>query len=111
MPPVKKPVRQLRRHFLREWREHVGLTQERAAERLDVHHTTLGRVENMRIPYSQALLEAAAVAYGCEPWDLLNVNPLVEGEVVDLVRILRDATPEQKAAIAGFAQGKVGAKN
>ena len=33
MAPVPKPKRQLRRTFLREWREFRNLTQEQAAER------------------------------------------------------------------------------
>jgi transcriptional regulator with XRE-family HTH domain len=107
MPPVAKPRRQLRAHFFKEWRKHRGLTQERAAERLNVDRTTLGRVENRVIPYSQELLEAAAEAYQCEPWDILNVNPLKEGEVVDFTRLLRAATPEERAEIIGFARGRV----
>jgi transcriptional regulator with XRE-family HTH domain len=107
MPPVAKPHRQLRRHFFKEWRTYRELTQERAAERLNIDRTTLGRVENRKIPYSQELLEAAADAYQCEPWDILNVNPLVDGEVVDFTRILREATAQERAEIIGFARGRV----
>jgi transcriptional regulator with XRE-family HTH domain len=107
MPSVAKPRRQLRRHFFKEWRKHRNLTQERAAERLNIDRTTLGRVENRILPYNQELLEAAAEAYQCDPWDILNVNPLVEGEVIDLTRLLRGATPEERAEIIGFARGRV----
>lgn len=107
---VRKPKPKLRRTFLKEWREHRRLTQEQAAERLDMDRSNLSRVERGEIPYSQALLEAAAVAYDCEPWDLLNVNPLKEGEVVDLTRIMKQATPEQRAEIIGYARGRLGAK-
>lgn len=107
---VRKPKPKLRRTFLKEWREHRRLTQEQAAERLDMDRSNLSRVERGEIPYSQALLEAAAVAYDCEPWDLLNVNPLKEGEVVDLTRIMKLATPEQRAEIIGYARGRLGSK-
>lgn len=107
MPPVKKPKRRLRRHYLKEWREYRNLTQEQVAGRLDIDRSTLSRVENMRIPYSQELIEAAAEAYGCEPWDILNVNPLVERDVIDLTRLLRDASPEDRAAIEGYVKGRL----
>lgn len=107
MPPVKRQPRQLRRHFFKEWREYRGLTQEQAADRLDIDRTSLGRVENRKTPYSQGLLEAAAEAYMCEPWDLLNVDPTKEGEVIDLTALLKDATPEERAEILGFARGRL----
>lgn len=107
MPPVAKPHRELRRHFLKEWRLHRNLTQEQAADRMEIDRTTLGRVERRLIPYNQETLEAAAEAYSCDPWDLLNVNPLMEGEVVDLTSILRGATAEERAEIIGFARGRV----
>jgi transcriptional regulator with XRE-family HTH domain len=107
MPSVKKPSRQLRRHFLKEWREFRGLTQEQAAARVDLDRTTLGRIENRRVPYSQGLLEAAAEAYDCEPWDLLNVDPTKEGAVIDLTALLKSATPEEQAEILGYARGRL----
>ena len=100
MVKVKKPPRTLRRHHFKEWREFRELTQEQAAGRLDIDRTTLGRIENFKIPYSQSILEAAAEAYGCEPWDILNRNPSVAGEVIDMIDEFRKSDPsEQKAAI------------
>lgn len=111
MPPVKKPAPKLRRTFLKEWRAYRRLTQEQAAERFNMDRSNLSRVERGEIPYSQGLLEAAAEAYDCEPWDILNVNPLKEGEVVDLSAILKLASPEDRAAIIGYARGRVGSKH
>ena len=107
MPPVKKPTRQRRRHFIREWRENRGLTQEQAADRVGVSSTTWGRIENNRVPYNQDFLEEAAYALQCDPWDLLNVNPLKDGEVVDLMSLLKGAGPEERAEILGFARGRI----
>ncbi len=75
MPSVrhKRPV--LRRHFLKEWREYRGLDQEKAAERVGLSRTQLSKIENMRSPYSQGLLEAASVAYDCSVADLVMRNP------------------------------------
>lgn len=108
MAPIKKPRPRLRRTFLKEWREFRQLTQEQAADRLNMDRSNLSRAERGEIPYSQPLLEAAAEAYNCEPWDILNVNPQKEGDVVDLTSILKQATPEDRAAIVGFARGRVG---
>lgn len=108
MPPVRKPPRQLRKHYLKQWREYRGLTQEQAAERIGWDRSSLARVESQRTPYNQGLLEAAAEAYNCEAWDLLNRNPYKEGELVDFGNALREATPEQRAEIIGFAKGRLG---
>lgn len=107
MPPTRQKKRQLRKTHLRAWRLFKNLTQEQAAERIGIDYTTLGRIERGLVPYSQALLEAAAEAYGCEPWDLLNVDPTKERDVVDLTGLLKQATPEDRQAIIGFARGRL----
>jgi len=90
MPPVPKPKRPRTKHFLAEWREFRDITQERAIERLGWSQSKLSRIENGKTPYSQDDLEAAAVAYDCSVVELLTVNPLKEGQVVDLMRLIRD---------------------
>lgn len=76
MPSVPHKPRQLRRHFLKQWREHRGLDQEKAAERLGISRTQLSKIENIKSPYSQGLMEAAAEAYQCTVADLVMRNPL-----------------------------------
>lgn len=104
MPPVKKPPRQYRKHFLRQWREKrfPTMTMEWAADALNIDRTTLGRIEKGQSPYSQGLLEAAAELYSCEPWDLLNRDPSKEGQVIDLVDRLRQATPDEVNRLMGY---------
>lgn len=107
LPMISRPPRkraQLRRTYLREWREYRQLTQEMASERLEITQGQLSRIERGQVPYSQGLLEAAADAYRCEPWDLLNVNPLVEGDVIDAESKFRQAGPDQKRQIAEFIE-------
>lgn len=99
MPPVKKPSRQRRRHFIKEWRDHRGLSQEQVAERIGISASNYGRIENNRVPYNQDFLEEAALALRCEPWDLLNRDPGKEGDVIDLMRHLSD---REKAEAATF---------
>jgi transcriptional regulator with XRE-family HTH domain len=69
---------QRRRHFIREWRKHRGLTQEQLAERIDVAVSTISQLETNKQGYSQATLEALAWALQCEPADLLMRDPTKE---------------------------------
>lgn len=81
MPPrVTHRTRQLRRTFIRDWREHRALSQdklvERVRERVDTFSkSTLSRLERGEQPYSQPILEALAWALDCEPQDLIMRRP------------------------------------
>ncbi|MFG1302681.1 helix-turn-helix transcriptional regulator [Xanthobacter autotrophicus] len=90
MPPVPKPSRQRHRHFIREWRKFRHLTQEQVAARVDMSRENYSRVERGLIPYSQDALEQIADALSCEPGDLLGRDPFKEGDVVDLLRLIRE---------------------
>ena len=78
-------------HYIKEWRKHRGLTQERLADRLDKTQSWVSQIERFEIEYTQGALEALAYALRCEPGDLLSVNPLMAGEVVDITALLRGA--------------------
>ncbi|RUM97888.1 XRE family transcriptional regulator [Pseudaminobacter arsenicus] len=75
MAPVKKDLRPLGKHFLKEWREYRKLDQEEVASSLDVSRTLLSKIEGRKSPYTQRTLEAAAGVYGCTPAQLLSQNP------------------------------------
>lgn len=88
--------RHLGKHYLRQWREYRGLSLRVLAERMEsepgvplTSHANLGRIETQKQPYSQEIMEAAAVALNCTVRDLLEVDPTKEGEVVDLMRLLK----------------------
>lgn len=102
MPPPKR-LRPDARHrtFLREWREYRELTLEQAADRMEMHHTTLGRVEKGQVPYNQDFLEMAALVYGCEASDLIDNNPR-EWNVPRLVydRLRNAPLDKQREALA-----------
>ena len=93
---IPKPKRSRTKHFFREWREYRKLTQERAMERLGWSQPKISRIERGETPYSEDDLYAAAHAYQCTPTDLIEVNPLKDGDVVDLMRMIRDANPQQR---------------
>ncbi len=86
--------------YIREWRKKAGYTQREVIDRLrelaggdhanpelriPTTEASLSRIENGTQNFSMATLEALAVVLGADEagW-LLDRNPLVEGEVVDL---------------------------
>lgn len=91
--------------FIREWREHRGLSLRRLADRIEMpdgetlSHASIGRIENGQQPYSQPILEALAHALDVEVTDLISVDPTKEGEVVDLVRLINDKNRDQAIRI------------
>lgn len=99
MPPVPKPSRQRSRHYVKQWRLLRGLTQEQVADRIGMSAPNYGRIENGKVPYDQDFLEATAYALRCEPADLISRDPNAEGEIVDLLAIVRDASPDQRKQI------------
>jgi len=70
---ARHPSRQ--RIFLKEWRRHRALTQEQLADRVGIDRTIVSKIENGKLDYHQAFLEAAADALRCEPADLLVRDP------------------------------------
>ena len=87
--------------FLRAWRKYRKLTQEAVAERVGVDRTTIGRIENGELPYNQDFLEKVALIYGCEPEDLLAIDPLRPDPPKLVYNQLKIASPEiQQRAIA-----------
>lgn len=63
-------------HFVHEWRKYRDLTQEELAERVGLTSGAISQLENGIIAYKQPTLEALAEALGCQPGDILSVNPL-----------------------------------
>lgn len=74
MPRVGNPKHR-HRHFIREWRQHRGLTQELLAERLETTKANISRVENLKQGYTQDFLEACAKALATDVASLLMRNP------------------------------------
>jgi transcriptional regulator with XRE-family HTH domain len=105
MPASRLKQTKFRRTFLKEWREYRGYTQEQAAEMIGMDRSNLSRVERGEIPYSQALLEAAAEAYRCDPADLIIRNPLNEDAPWTVYDTLRKADPETQSAVQRAVDG------
>ncbi len=102
---MRKP-QHYRRTFIREWRLKRGLSLRQLASRLEhepggktLSHASIGRIENRQQAYTQPIIEAVAVALGCEVADLLYVHPDKAGDVIDLTARLK-ALPADKRSQA-----------
>ena len=74
MPRVGDP-RNRRRHFIREWRHHRGLTQQQLADRLDTTKANISRVETLKQGYTHDFLEACADVLNTTPGSLIMRDP------------------------------------
>lgn len=82
----KKPVY----WYLREWRDHFGLTQEQVAERMDTNKGQVAKLENRKQRMNDRWIAAYAHAFGI-PQARLLTHP--DAPTVD--DLLRDATPDE----------------
>lgn len=113
------------KHFLRQWREHAGLSltgvKEKAEalfedrivaegeqvdlKKIGLSHSTLSRIERFEVPYNQALLEVLAEVYSTDPASLIMRDPTdPEG-----IWSIYDKVPETERPVAlrvlqGFAK-------
>ena len=104
MPKKRKVPRTLQRHFLREWRQFRGLSQEAAASRLELDRTTLSKIERGKVPYDQRLLEIAAEAYNCSPADLVMRDPSQANAMWSIWENLRAAPAEDQRRVQAVVE-------
>lgn len=99
-PPASE--RNLGTHYIRHWREHRRLTQDQVVARMEkepggdsiISKMSLSRIERGEQPYSEEVLNALSHALGADPWELISVNPAMDGQVIDLMRFIRDLPAE-----------------
>lgn len=112
MAPKAKKLLDLGPTFLKQYRVSAGYSQDSAARLLDISPPQLSLIESSKSPYTQRLLERAAILYRCTPADLLGRDPvspptldlsalfqvvvIFERSCIRNNRVTR-ATPEQKA--------------
>lgn len=73
-PGMGKP-RRFRRTFIRQWRQHRGLTLEQLAERLEMTASHLSMLERAQRGYTQETLESLAEALQTDTASLLMRDP------------------------------------
>jgi transcriptional regulator with XRE-family HTH domain len=62
-------------HFIKHWRKFRGLTQAALATAMGVDRTLITKLETFSHRYNQDVLESAAKALDCQPWELLVRDP------------------------------------
>src|ERR1700738_4009489 len=82
------------RHFIKAWRIHRGLTQERLGDRVGVTHGALSQLERGLVNYTQPMLEALADALQCEPGDLITRDP--NSEIWSIWDQVRKLPPDEQ---------------
>jgi transcriptional regulator with XRE-family HTH domain len=93
---------QFRRTYIRQWREHRGLTQEQLAERLgDMVPSNLSMLERGLRGYVQPTIERIAEALGTDVASLLTRGPK---ESEGLWTIWDQAKPVQRQQIIEIAK-------
>jgi transcriptional regulator with XRE-family HTH domain len=75
MPPRIGDPSKRRRHFIKEWREFRGFTQQQLADLLHTTKTSISRIEDRKTGYTQDFLEACGDALGAHPATLLSRSP------------------------------------
>lgn len=65
-------------HFLREWREFMGWSQEELGEMVDVHQSKIHRVETGKRELKAGFLRDLARVFRVPASALLEVNPATE---------------------------------
>lgn len=80
-----------------------GLSLARLAARMEnapgeemISAMSLSRIERGLQPYSEPILEALSLALDVPKWALISVNPEKDGDVVDLMKLIRQQSPEQR---------------
>lgn len=91
MPKVTPKAVPRGRTYLRAWREHTKLSQEKAAKRLGIDRSHLSKLETGNAQYNQGFMEAAAKLYGCTIPDLLLRNPKDKTPLSSLINELERA--------------------
>lgn len=84
------------------------MTQDQLADRVDCSRGLISQYEKGITEIPEGMVYALAHALSTEPGDIFNVNPMKEGEVVDLMRLLKDADPSIQKEILDFAAFKLG---
>jgi transcriptional regulator with XRE-family HTH domain len=99
MARVKRPPHKRGIHFIRQWREFRQVTQEQLADMLEVDRTTVGKIENQKLPYNQDYLERVSAALGVDIEDLLSVDPLAPSRPTLVWSKIEKAPPDLQEKI------------
>lgn len=90
--------------FLREWRKHRDMTQERLAEFIGCSVPLISMIERGERGYDQEFLEAAAEALQTSPDRILRINPLDPASDDSLFDALRRIPAGERPRVAAVIE-------
>ena len=100
------------KHYIRDWRKKRGLTQKQLAERMEVRpgemlmsYVTVSNIERDTQSPTLDQLEAFANALDVAVSDLVQNNPAISSEIIDLLERLDDANRPTVMAMLRAAVG------
>lgn len=105
------PKRQFRRTFIRQWREHRGLTLEQLADRVEMTPSYLSMFERGLRGYTQNTLEALAIALQTDAASLLMRDPTDEAAIWSVWDNASKGDRQKIVDIAKTITGKTGTNN
>jgi transcriptional regulator with XRE-family HTH domain len=88
--------------FIKQWRLHRGLSQERLGDRIGLSGASVSQIENGKQGYSQENLEAIAQALRIDVVDLLIRDP---SDPEGIWSLWDRAAPAQRKQIVGIIEG------
>ena len=91
----KQPQR--RKNYVAAWRKHRNMTQEELGELAGMSGGNVSLIERGAINYTTESLDKLATALGCEPGDLLKIDP---GKLDELDAVLAAIPSEQRRRAA-----------
>jgi len=98
--------RPLGKHYIAEWIKYRKASLRKLAARMEsepgvqlISHASIGRIAKGDQPYSEEILIALADALDCSVAQLLMVNPFKDGEVIDMLSLMKDKDPATVRAI------------
>lgn len=97
-----------RGHYIPEWREWKGLTQEQVAGRTEMSVPQISKIENGHRDYRQSTLELFAFALGCEPKDLLGPPPSFRDEISETLAKVARLDPDRQAEVVRVVNAMIG---
>ena len=92
---VGNPSRR-RRHFIKEWHDFRGLSQQELANLVGTTKTSISRIEALKQGYTQDMLEVIADSLGTHVGTLLSRLPQ-PGDSVDISMPARRETASRRA--------------
>lgn len=93
-------------HYLREWREFKGWSQEELGEMVDVHQSKIARLESGKRALKAGFLRDLARVFGVPPSALLDVDPSSEdgAQTASMLLAWNELTNSQRSDVLRMVQ-------